>query len=217
MISEPTQQQLAALQVSPTKPIVICDVDEVVVHFIRDFEDFISSENLSLRHGNPSEPYVLFETVSQQPVPLPRVSNLIDEFFVQRTRDMKSIQGAVEGLQLLSSGASIVMLTNLPHFAGDDRRANLAALGLDYPVITNSGPKGPAILNIASRTKAPVAFIDDSQNFIQSAYDHAPQVHLIHFLHDERFSKFVPELDYVSLRSDNWHDVSTHAAKLLNI
>lgn len=217
MISEATQKQLVALEISPTKPAVICDVDEVVVHFIRDFEDFISMENLGLRHGNPSEPYVLFDTSTKSPIPATRVSNLIDDFFLHRTRNMKSIAGAVEGLQSLESGASIVMLTNLPHFAGDDRRANLASLGLDYPVITNSGPKGPAILNIASRTKAPVVFIDDSQHFIQSAYDQAPHVHLVHFLHDERFSKFVPELDYVSLRSDNWHDVKTHTARLLNV
>ncbi len=216
MISEQTLSQLATLKVSPNKPIVICDVDEVVVYFIRDFEDFIGAENLSLRHGNPAEPYVLFENTTQEPVPLTRVSHLIDDFFRQRTRDMKSISGAVEALKTLESTASIVMLTNLPHFAGDDRRANLAALGLNYPVITNSGPKGPAILNIASRTKAPVVFIDDSQIFIQSAYDHAPHVHLIHFLHDERFSKYVPTLDYVSLRTNHWHDVKSHAAKLLN-
>ena len=88
-------------------------------------------------------------------------------------------------------------------------------LGLDHPVITNSGPKGPAILDLASRTKAPVVFIDDSQNFIQSAYDHAPHVHLIHFLHDERFSKYVPKLEYVSLRTDNWVDVKAHMNILL--
>ena len=217
MISEPTHKQLAALQISQNKPLVICDVDEVVVHFIREFEDFISTENLSLRHGNPAEPYVLFENTTQRPIPLPRVSNLIDEFFEKRTRNMKPITGAVEGLKSLNTDASVVMLTNLPHFAGDDRRANLAGLGLDYPVITNSGPKGPAILELASRTNAAVVFIDDSQNFIQSAYDFAPHVHLIHFLHDERFSRYVPELDYVSLRSDNWLDVKSHTAKLLNI
>lgn len=217
MISEPTQKQLAALEISPTKPLVICDVDEVVVHFIRDFEDFISAEKLGLKHGNPSEPYVLFETSTNNSISLTRVNDLIDNFFIQRTRTMKSIVGAVEGLQSLASNATVVMLTNLPHSAGDDRRDNLASLGLDYPVITNSGPKGPAILNIARRTKAPVIFIDDSQHFIQSAFDHAPHVHLVHFLHDERFSKFVPELDYVSLRSDNWHDVKTHTARLLNV
>jgi hypothetical protein len=215
MISEPTQQQLASLVVTPEKPLVICDVDEVIVHFIHDFEDFIAPQGIHLLPGNPAHPYVLRNTKSGNEIEGPQVIALIDDFFAARTRDMKPIKGAVEGLLSLANHASIVMLTNLPHFAGDDRRANMASLGLDFPVITNSGPKGPALSHIAERISGPVVFIDDSQNFIQSAYDHAPHVHLVHFLHDKRFSSFVPQLDFVSLRSDNWKDVSSHVAQLL--
>lgn len=217
MISEPTKQQLAALKISPTKPLIISDVDEVVVHFIQDFEDYIGKAGLSLKPGNPMDLYHIYETETEKTISPASGYDLVNEFFVHRTRDMKAITGAVEGLTALSKDATIVMLTNLPHFAGDDRRANLAMLGLNFPVITNSGPKGPALREIASRTTGPVAFIDDSQNFIQSAFDHAPHVHLIHFLHDERFAKHVPDLDYVSLRSDNWKDVQFHAARLIGI
>ena len=217
MISEPTLLQLSELKISPTKPLVISDVDEVIVHFIREFEDFIGKSGLSIKPGNPAEPYHIFEVKTGKAMASAVSFDLVNEFFIQHTRGMKAIKGAVEGLSALSNHATVVMLTNLPHFAGDDRRANLSMLGLDFPVITNSGPKGPALREIASRTKAPVVFIDDSQHFIQSAFDHAPNVHLIHFLHDERFSKFVPELDFVSLRSDNWAGIKSHAAKLLEI
>jgi hypothetical protein len=217
MISEPTQQQLAELKISATKPLLISDVDEVIVHFIREFEEFIGKSGLSIKPGNPAEPYHVFEIKTGQPIANTTTFDLVNEFFVQHTRGMKAIDGAVESLNALSKHATVVMLTNLPHFAGDDRRANLAMLGLDFPVITNSGPKGPALREIAARTNAPVVFIDDSQHFIQSAFDHAPNVHLIHFLHDERFSKFVPELDFVSLRSDNWSGIKSHASKLLEI
>lgn len=217
MISDITQQQLAELKVSATKPLVICDVDEVVVHFIQEFEDFISEEGLKLVPGNPAQPYVVRNEKTQTPITNIQISGLIDTFFVQRTRTMTPIAGAVEGLLALQGEASIVMLTNLPHYAGDDRRANLLGLGLGFPVITNSGPKGPALRDIASRTTGPVVFIDDSQHFIQSAFDHAPHVHLVHFLHDERFAKFVPHLDYVSLRSDNWQAVHSHIAERLGI
>ncbi len=217
MISEQTQQQLSALKISSTKPLLISDVDEVIVHFIKEFEEFIGKLGLGLKPGNPAEPYHVFDLKSGLAISAASGFELVNEFFVRHTRSMKAIDGAIEGLNWLSKHATIVMLTNLPHFAGDDRRANLAMLGVDFPVITNSGPKGPALREIASRTNAPVVFIDDSQHFIQSAYDHAPDVHLIHFLHDERFSKFVPELDFVSLRSDNWHGIKSHALKLLDI
>ncbi|MDE2446167.1 MAG: hypothetical protein KGO94_08305 [Alphaproteobacteria bacterium] len=216
MISEPTQKQLASLVVPPDKPLIICDVDEVIVHFIQDFENFIAPQGFHMEPGDPSKPYIVREIKSGKQINTPKIIELIDTFFATRTRDMKPIKGAVEGLQRFTRHANIVMLTNLPHFAGDDRRANLAALGLDFPVITNSGPKGPALSNIAKRVAGPVVFIDDSQSFIQSAYDHAPHIHLVHFLHDERYSKFVPELDYVSLRSNNWQDVSSHVLELLN-
>jgi hypothetical protein len=217
MISEQTQQQLSQLKISPTKPLLISDVDEVIVHFIREFEEFIGKSGLRIKPGNPAEPYHVFDAKTGQTISTATTFELVNEFFIKHTRTMKPISGAIEGLNSLSSQASVVMLTNLPHYAGNDRRANLSMLGLDFPVITNSGPKGPALREIASRTKAPVVFIDDSQHFIQSAFDHAPNVHLIHFLHDERFSKFVPELDFVSLRSDSWNGIKSHAAKLLEI
>lgn len=217
MISEQTQQQLSTLKISATRPLIICDVDEVVVHFIREFEEYIGKSGLSLKPGNPAEPYHVFENRTGLAISTASAFELVNEFFIKHTRSMKAINGAVEGLTALSNSATVVVLTNLPHFAGDDRRANLSMLGLDFPVITNSGPKGPAINEIASRTNAPVVFIDDSQHFIQSAFDHAPDVHLIHFLHDERFSKFVPNLDFVSLRADNWNGIKSHAAKLLEI
>jgi hypothetical protein len=217
MISEPTQRQLAELKVSATKPLLISDVDEVIVHFIKEFEEFIGKSDLSLKPGNPADPYHIFEHKTGLRLSTVQAFELVNDFFIKHTRHMKAISGAIEGLNALGNHATVVMLTNLPHFAGDDRRANLSMLGLNFPVITNSGPKGPAIRDLASRTSAPVVFIDDSQHFIQSAFDHAPDVHLIHFLHDNRFSTFVPNLDFVSLRSDNWNGIKSHVAKLLEI
>ena len=106
------------------------------------------------------------------------------------------------------------MLTNLPHFAKSDRTENLADLGITYPVITNSGPKGPAIKNLAARTNGPVVFVDDSPGFIQSANEHAPHVKLVHFLQDERFAKHTPHFDFVSLRTHSWDFVKPHILDL---
>ena len=48
MISETTIAQIASLQLRSNRPLVICDVDEVVVHFTRDFEDFLAGLDLEL-------------------------------------------------------------------------------------------------------------------------------------------------------------------------
>ena len=55
---------------------------------------------------------------------------------------------------ILARAADVVLLTNLPHSAGDHRRENLAGHGLNFPVVTNSGPKGPAINDLAQPAPA---------------------------------------------------------------
>lgn len=215
MISDITLKQLADLQVASHRPLVICDVDEVVVHFTRDFESYLDERGLWLDaaslalHGN-----VRWKDGGHA-AGADMVSDLIDRFFEDRTRHMVPIDGAVESLLAIAATADVVMLTNLPHSAGDDRRANLAGHGLPFPVITNSGPKGPAIKHLASAMAGPVVFIDDSPAFISSSYEHAPDVHLIHFLHDGRFSRHVPVADYVSLRTHSWAEARPHILEIV--
>jgi hypothetical protein len=215
MISETTLAQIASLQLRPKRPLVICDVDEVVVHFTRDFEDFLLERGLLL---DPSRMLfsgnIRFEK-SQEFLSAEESEDVVVQFFEERTLNMETIDGAVESLHSIGKSADVIMLTNLPHEAGDDRRANLAGHGLNFPVITNSGPKGPAIRKIAAQISAPVVFIDDSPGFITSAFHHAPDVHLIHFLHDERYARLVAPLDFVSLRTDTWDELHPHVLKLI--
>ncbi|NKB16506.1 MAG: hypothetical protein HC774_05990 [Sphingomonadales bacterium] len=97
------------------------------------------------------------------PIPDPDLQTLVTEFFMDRTLHMEPIDGAIESLQSLAEDCQIVMLTNLPHEAGALRRRNLEGHGLPYPVVTNSGPKGPAIAALSKMADAPVVFIDDNQ------------------------------------------------------
>ena len=138
------------------------------------------------------------------------VGRLIDDFFIDRTRHLEPIAGAVELLQMLADHANVVLLTNLPHHSGEARRENLRGHGLEFPVITNSGPKGPAIKTLAEMVRGPVVFIDDSPSFIASAYEHAPQACLVHFLHDERFARHLKPADYVSLMTASWDEARPH-------
>jgi FMN phosphatase YigB (HAD superfamily) len=216
MISDETKSQLAKLKVEPDRPLLICDVDEVIVHFTSDLENYIAAHGLWLQPSSLALAGNIRRTSDNLAISTEHVSDLIDDFFAKRTRHMQPIVGAVEALQHISRQASIVLLTNLPHFAGDDRRANLSDLGISFPVITNSGPKGPAINELASRTQSTVAFVDDSPGFIQSAYDHAPHIHLVHFLQDERFAAHQPPFDFVSLRTGQWLDAKPHILELFS-
>lgn len=215
MISDFTKRQLETLTFTG-RPLVICDVDEVIVHFTRDFEGFLGERGLWLDtssfalNGNVRE--VLTGNSAAEEV----VARLIGDFFEQRTLHMAPIEGAVDALLTIGETADVVLLTNLPHTAGDHRRENLAGHGLTFPVVTNSGPKGPAIHDLVRRSEQQAAvFIDDSPSFIASARDHAPDVHLIHFLHDERFARHIEPLDFVSLRTAAWSEARPHILGLI--
>jgi FMN phosphatase YigB (HAD superfamily) len=214
VISDLTRQQLASLRIGG-RPLVICDVDEVVVHFTRDFELFLGERGLWLDTSSFALNGNIREIAGSQPVAKDKEVLLVEDYFAARTLHQQAIDGAVEALLDLSERADVVMLTNLPHTAGPDRRRNLEAHGLSFPVITNSGTKGPAVQVLAAQTEAPVVFIDDSPNFLISAREHAPQVHLVHFLHDERFARHIPPLDFVSLRTHTWDEARPHVADIL--
>jgi FMN phosphatase YigB (HAD superfamily) len=217
MISEPTLEQLARLNLNRNLPLLICDVDEVVVHFTRDFENFLATRGLWLEATSLALNGNIKKIGTNTTIAQESVGELVDEFFWERTRHLQPIDGAVEALQGFGQDVNVVMLTNLPHFARADRIANLLDLGLAYPVITNSGPKGPAIKNLAARSDGPVVFVDDSPHFIASAYEHASHVHLIHFLQDDRFAVHTPHFDFVSLRTGVWETAKPHIENLLKV
>ncbi len=215
MISDTTRDQLADLKLANDLPLLICDVDEVVVHFTRSFEVFLANREARLEATSLALSGNIKNKITGEELDQSKVAELVDDFFREQTRHLLPIEGAVAALQDFGKIANVVMLTNLPHFARNDRISNLLDLGLTYPVITNSGPKGPAIKNLAARTKGPVVFVDDSPHFISSAYEHASHVHLIHFLQDERFAIHTPHFDFVSLRAAAWDHAKPHIEMLL--
>jgi FMN phosphatase YigB (HAD superfamily) len=212
--SDFTLAQIAQLRFS-RRPLVICDVDEVVVHFTRELEAHLDARGFYLA----TDSFALNGNVRRKddhsPLETAEVMSHIDDVFAQRTLHMEPIDGAIDALLAFGARADVVLLTNLPHEAGDMRRNNMAGLGLPYPVVTNSGPKGPAIRRLADLAGATTVFIDDSPGFIASAHAHAPDVHLVHFLHDERFARHLAPVDYVSLRTDNWAEVRPHVLGLI--
>ena len=215
MPSEITRAQIDALTIDPHRPLVLCDVDEVVVHFTRDFEDFLAGLDMWLDAASMVIDANIRRRSDGAVVPRDDVIAVIDRFFVERTADMRPIDGAVECLTEIAGAATLIFLSNLPHTAGDDRRINLRSLGLHQPLVTNDGPKGPAIRALTAKTRGTSVFIDDSPGFIASAREHAPEVHLVHFMHDARFARHVTPFDYLSLFTGDWATAHPHVMQLV--
>ncbi len=215
MISEFTQSQLSTLEVQPDRPLIICDVDDVVVHFLRGFDAMLEDINHELVANSFALNGNVVHRKTRLEMPHEEVAKLVDDYFIAQTEHMEAIDGAVDALLALSTSASVVMLTNLPHHARDKRIRNLRKHGLPFPVITNSGPKGPAIRELASRTRCAAVFVDDSPNFVRSSFEFAPDVKIVHFLHDPRFSRIHTPLDFVSHTTGDWPDARQHINGLI--
>jgi hypothetical protein len=215
VIPDFTRDQLARFAVPSGLPLVICDVDEVVVHFTRAFEAFLKPRSLYLDTSSFALSGNVRHIGTRLPVAQEQLAVLIDDFFTERTEHLEAIEGAVDSLLSLVSVASVVLLTNLPHHARDKRILNLRSHGLDLPCITNSGPKGPVIRQLAQGHRHPVVFIDDSPGFIASSHQHAPDVKLVHFLHDGRFARHHEPFPYVSLTTGSWHEARPHIRSLI--
>ena len=125
MISETTLAQIASLQLRPKRPLVICDVDEVVVHFTRDFEGFLRERGLALDPQRMLFIGNIRNLKSKEFLNAEESEEVVVQFFEERTLDMETIDGAVESLHSIGKSADVIMLTNLPHEAGDHRRKNL--------------------------------------------------------------------------------------------
>lgn len=215
MLTVTTERQIGALTLDPLRPLLVCDVDEVVLHFLRAFEAYLGDNGLWLDPASFALNGNVKRTDDNQPVATAELGGLITGFFAERARRMEPIEGAHEALSSLSGVADIVFLSNVPEAFVDDRLANLADHGFAFPLVVNQGPKGPAVRAIAAAQRGPVVFIDDVPSYIASVAEHCPATSLIHFLQDRRFGRHVKPLDFVSLRTDNWPEAHRHIAGLL--
>jgi hypothetical protein len=104
-----------------------------------------------------------------KPLEQDKIGPALMAFFEEETARLDMIEGAATALEKLSTQGDIVMLTNLPSRFRDARIANLRSHGIEFPVVTNSGPKGPAIAGSGCNHTAPVVFIDDNNGYLKSA------------------------------------------------
>lgn len=215
MLAAITENQIHALTIDAGRPLVVCDVDEVVLHFLRDFEDFLGGNDLWLDPASFALNGNVRRREGGEPVSTAELGELIMRFFAERTRHMQPVAGAHEALTSIADAAQVVLLSNIPEAYQDDRAANLADHGFNFPLVVNRGPKGPAVKAMADGHRASVVFIDDVPSYIASVAEHCPAANLVHFLQDHRFGRFVERFDFVSLRTDNWPEAHAHIAGLL--
>ena len=193
----------ALARVVPGRPLIVVDADEVLLRFVDGLDRFLRERGLFLDlasyrlHGNVKRIDDLSPLLDVE------VTALLDEF--REALDwLEPVDAAQEVLGRLSNRASVVVLTNITPNQAQARVRNLEALGFDFPVVANSGLKGPALRQLANRAAATTFFIDDIPQHLASAAEHAPDVVRIHLIGDARLKGLLAPCELAHLYAEDW-------------
>ena len=189
------------------RPLVITDCDEVLLHMVRHFRDWLDTEH-GIAFSLEGESFI--ESMKRDGVMVEQAEiwRLLQAFFDTEMPRQTPIEGAVEAIAELRRDADVVILTNLLDHYGEARLAQLRAFGIDVPVHTNQGPKGEALRRILAEHGASRAvFIDDLAQHHASAAEIVPSLGRLHFCGEPAISAQVPcafTAGHAHARIDNW-------------
>lgn len=198
---------LSEMGVDAERPLLLVDVDEVLGLFMQGFGRFLEGRGLEFRVDR----FALFQNIYRpgeaEHLPIDEGRTHFDDFFRLGCGDMEPAPGGVEALRALSRRANIVILTNAPGPARMARARWLARHGMDYPLVLNTGPKGPLAAGMAAQVQARAAFIDDLIPNLDSVAESAPQVSRFQMVADPRLRPLAPSAPDRHPRIDDWRQL----------
>jgi hypothetical protein len=193
------------------KPLVVTDCDEVLLHMVRHFRDWLGDEHgiEFLLEGNPFVQSVRRKD-SDRPVEEAELWGLLNAFFETEMARQTAIAGAAAAIAELQGEADVVVLTNLVDRFGESRRNQLRDHGIEVEVVTNQGLKGEAVRRIVeAHAPARAVFIDDLAQHHASAAEVLPDIARLHFCGEPAIAPHVPcalKAGHAHARIDTWDE-----------
>jgi hypothetical protein len=189
-----------------TRPLIITDCDEVLLHMVVPFRHWLDeTHDVHFDMHDRSFAEALRHKDSGEPLERELVWQLLIGFFDTEMHRQAPIAGAVDAVLRLSRVADIEVLTNIGERHHKQRVAQLAALGLHFPVHWNQGGKGRPLADIVADRQPSIAlFIDDLAEHHHSVATHAPDVWRLHMVGEAEIAAAVPAAPYAHARIDDW-------------
>jgi hypothetical protein len=214
-MTETFHRDAASVALAKGKPLLIVDADEVLLRFAEGFDRFLQARGLYLDLGS----YRLHGNVKRREDGLAvldiEVTALLDEFRGPLD-SLDAVEGARDVLSALAPKMQIVVLSNVTAAQAEPRMRNLKNQDFDFPLLINSGAKGPAVNRLAQSAGQPAFFVDDIPQHHASVAELAPDVFRIHLIGDERLKPLLPVSPHAHLRAETWRDADTFIrAKLM--
>ncbi len=191
------------------RPLVISDCDEVLLHMVAPFRDWLAAEKgvaFNMEGGTFADALRWQETGDV--LGMEEVWRVLGGFFDTQMDSQLPIAGAVEGITRLANHADVVILTNLTDERRDHRAEQLRAHGIEARVFTNQGPKGPALQAILEEYRPSRAvFIDDLPQHHHSAAETVPELKRLHLCGEPMLAPHIEcahKAGHAHARIDDW-------------
>lgn len=161
------------------RPLIISDVDDVILQFIAPFEQFLNARALKFLPRSFKLTGNIIGIDDEQPVGELAVRQALHDFFAEQHLWQTVFEHVTDVLPELAHEADIVFLTAMPPQFAAARRAHLDTLGLTYPLVAVDTAKGPVAARIRDRHTGPVVFVDDMAHNLASVAQHIPDCLLL--------------------------------------
>ena len=189
-----------------TRPLVITDCDEVLMHMVVPFAEWVDAEHgVLFRIEDASFAGALKRKECGTPLEAAEVWPLLDAFFRGEMARQYPIPGALAAMAVIAQQADIVVLTNV---GPDHQQARIEQLALhDFlaPVIGSRGGKGEPVRRLIEQYQPSVAlFIDDLAGHHQSVAQEAPDVWRLHLVGEPAIANKIAPSPYAHARIDDW-------------
>ena len=186
------------------RPLIVCDVDEVVLEFIRPFMAFLNHND----HHLDTSSYRLTGNIrhrrTDQVADAGTVGGFLERFFAEQAEWQTLVDGAADALDRLESDYNLVLLTAMPAHHHGARRRLLDKLGVRHAMVAADHDKGP-LLQALVKKQRPVAFVDDLPANHHSVARHAGNVARFHIMAFREFASGIPALPEGTHEAAEWN------------
>lgn len=190
------------------KPLLITDCDEVLLHMVRHFGEWLGdTHDIDFALNGSAFEGAMRRRGDGSTLEGEEVWALLDGFFPAEMERQTLVPHAREALGRIAEVADIVVLTNLRDHCRDHRITQLANHGIVHRVECNQGGKGAPVAKLVAEHGAPVAvFVDDLAVHHESVAKHAPDVLRLHMVAEPSLAPKVPPAPHAHARIDDWRD-----------
>lgn len=192
-----------------SRPLVVTDCDEVLLHMVRHFREWLGEAH-DIDFVLTGDPFrqAFRPRGGGEPLSDEDKWRYLNLFFDHEMHRQTEIEGAAAALAELGREADVVVLTNLLDHYQPSRTAQLRDHGIDVRVFTNQGTKGEALRRIVEEyAPSRAVFIDDIAHHHASASEVVPGVARLHFCGESAIAPHIPcalEAGHADARLDTW-------------